>query len=144
MDVELLQRAFSEPSAEREPPRFGPASLLSRVKSMAAQHGQGEAIQKPVKMMRDFFSSLSTAPLAGPLHEGVGVVYTNRDSTPTSAGEDRAGHAPSPSSVVEGSPCLPSSPNQFSPPLSPPPPSPSPSPPDPQTQQFIASVNKTR
>ena len=41
------------------------AALLSRVKSIAAQHGQGEAIQRPVKMMRDLISSLATTLLAG-------------------------------------------------------------------------------
>ena len=49
---------------------------------MAAQHGQGGAIQRPVKMMRDLILSLAPIPLAGPLQGtgGAGLVYTNYDN----------------------------------------------------------------
>ena len=148
-DDDPQQRSLSE-SVEGQA-RFGSAAaLLSRVKSMAAQHGQGEAIQRPVKMMRDLISSLAPTPLAGPLQGtvGAGLVYTNYDNG-RGLGEEGAGLS-SPPTTSEGSPCLALSPEQSSPPSLPPvaaaplSPSPPPSPVDPHTRDFIASVSTTR
>ena len=118
---------------------------------MAAQHGQGEAIQRPVKMMRDLISSLAPIPLAGPLQGtvGAGLVYTNYDSGQDLEEEVLVGLS-SPPTTSEGSPCLALSPEQSSPPSLPPvaaaplSPSPPPSPVDPHTRDFITSVSTTR
>ena len=147
-DDDPQQRSLSE-SVEGQA-RFGSAAaLLSRVKSMASQHGQGDAIQRPVKMMRDLISSLAPTPLAGPIQGsgGAGHVYTNYDSSGQGLGEEGAGLA-SPPSTSEGSPCLALSPppaaDQPSPSSVAVSPSPPPSPLDPHTRDFITSVTNTR
>ena len=140
-DDDSLQRSQSESTEGHL--RLGAGSLLSRMKSMAAQHSQGDAIQRPVKIMKEIISSLAPTPLAGPVQSGgAGLVYTNHDSNGKRLMEQDGVELSSPLSLSEGSSCLPLSPEQLnspSPPFSPPSP-----PVDPSTREFIASVNTAR